>query len=244
MQLTDTAIILSTRKYGEHAAIVSAFGRTHGLVRGMARHALSSKQRGIYQPGNIVSLEWRARLEEQLGSISCELETAITAMVLQDKERLAMLTSACALIEATMQERDAHPTMYDMLWQVCAALLRGKGERAVYGHFELALLRECGFRLELEQCAVTGETQGLCYVSPKTGKAVTAEGAGAYKERLLTLPAFLQEEPELTDMNRSPSDEVFLQALRLSGHFLQGWLFSSLGRELPAARMRLEGVVS
>lgn len=191
MRFTDTAILLSLTPYSESTAICRLFGCEHGLISGAVRGALSRKNRGNYQPGNILQLEWSARLAEHLGSLKCELQQPIAAYVMNDPLRLAALNSLLALTGASMAEHDPHPKLYQALKALLQALKQNENWQESYARFELLLLEESGFQLELTRCVATGETENLIYVSPKSGSAVSAEAGEPYKDKLLRLPEFL-----------------------------------------------------
>ncbi len=235
MRFTDNAILLSVTKYSESTAICRLFGRDYGLISGAVRGAMSKKQRGNYQVGNVLKVEWSARLAEHLGSLKCENLAAISAYFMQDNLRLSALNSLVSLTQQTMAEHDPHPMLYDALIILLEKMKHGDGSWLIdYARFELQLLSECGFQLELSRCVVTGEVENLAYVSPKSGCAVTAHAAGAYKARLLKLPSFFvndegAEEPVLEDVKA---------AFALTGYFLEHRLFASHSQDLPKARQR------
>lgn len=233
MQWQASGIILSIHKYAEHAAVVSLFTREQGLVSGMARAALSSKQRGIYQPGNAVDVTWKARLQEHLGSITCEMQRPYAALLMQDPLALGGLLSVCALTKQCFLEHDPHPELYDALLHLLETMAAGQGWQAEYVRFELALITQSGFGLDLGHCAVTGAAEGLTHVSPKSGRAVSAEAAQPYRDRLLRLPSFLTT-------NNAPEDSSeLLDGLAIASHFLEQWVFPAHQRRMPAARAQL-----
>jgi DNA repair protein RecO (recombination protein O) len=231
MEWEDEAILLSVRPHGEHGGIASLLTRSHGRHAGLVHGAQSKTARAQVQPGNQVRAWWKARLSEQLGSLRLELLHAHAGAVLDDPARLNALSSACALADLVLPERVPHAGAYAAL----AALLAGLAADSwpsIYVHWELALLRDLGFGLDLGVCAVTGETQGLCFVSPKSGRAVTSAGAGAWAGRLLALPAFLTEGGE--------GDRAQIhQGLMLAGHFLDRHVLAPHRQTMPAARTRL-----
>jgi DNA repair protein RecO (recombination protein O) len=228
----DEAVVLTARRHGESSAVVSLFTPSHGRHAGLVRGGASRRARPVFEPGNRLRVTWRARLPEQLGTFSAELEAAVAAQLLDDPDRLAGLGSACALLQATLPERDPHPLLYNGLIDFINALLQYRGWLGTYVRFELALLAELGFGLDLRACAVTGESADLAYVSPTSGRAVSREGAGVYAERLLPLPGFLVRD--------ETADLAAVQAgLRLTGAFLRRHLFDASERPMPSARERL-----
>lgn len=236
MHWTDTSIILSARKHGENSAVVRLFARGHGVYAGVIRGAHSKANRGVIQPGNIVSATWQARLSEHIGSFKCELLEANAAHIMQDAARLAALTSACAVIEASLPERHPYARLYGIFQQFLIALKEGEDWQETYVRLELELLAEAGFGLDLSKCAATRATEDLIYVSPKSGRAVSREAGEPYKEKLLKLPQFL-----LSPLPIGGGDyaEETLAGLRLTGYFLAHWLLEPHRRKLPAARGRL-----
>ena len=232
MLWTDEGVLLAVRRHGESGAIVSVFTARHGRHAGLVRGGFGRRARPVYQQGNILHLTWRARLAEQLGALSGELKVPLAARLMADPARLAGLAAACALLETTLPERDPHPDLYATLCAFLEQLAEGGGWLESYVRFELALLAELGFGLDLSRCAVTGTSDDLVYVSPNSGRAVSRSGAGRYADRLLALPAFL--------LGRAPADAAQLAAgLRLTGAFLRRHLFDASERAMPEARDRL-----
>lgn len=236
MEWTDEGIVLSARKHGESAAIAQLLTQAHGRHAGLVRGGAGSRARGIFQPGNRVQAVWRARLAEHLGAYRCELLHSGGAIFLDDALRLAALAAACALAEAALPERQPHPAVFDGLAALIAALEssdRIAGWGRAYVQWELGLLAELGFGLELSRCAATGRNDELAYVSPRTGHAVSLSAGEPYKDRLLPLPRFLVAAGAL------PTDAEILAGLSLAGHFLERHAFAALHRELPRARTHL-----
>lgn len=236
MEWTDEGMVLSARKHGESAAIVQLLTRAHGRHAGLVRGGAGARARGTLQPGNRVHVVWRARLAEHLGAYSCELLHSGGATFLDDALRLAALAASCALAEAALPEREPHPAVFDGLMALIAALEssdRIAGWGRAYVQWELGLLAELGFGLELTRCAATGRNDELAYISPRTGHAVSLSAGEPYKDRLLPLPRFLVTPGAL------PADADIVAGLALSGHFLERHAFAALHRELPAARAHL-----
>jgi DNA repair protein RecO (recombination protein O) len=236
MDWRDDGIVLSLRKHGESSVILHLLTREHGRHAGLVRGGNSQKQRGILQPGNEVSAVWRARLEEHLGNITVELLDSHSARVLSDPDRLAAMLSACALIDACLPERELYAELFASLRELLT-LLPGEGWEAAYVGWELSLLGELGFGLDLESCAATGVTEDLAYVSPKSGRAVSAAAGAAYREKLLVLPRFLtaQAPVETGTLEKGALSD----GLRLTGYFLERHMLAPHGKLLPDARDRL-----
>jgi DNA repair protein RecO (recombination protein O) len=229
---TDEGVLLAARRHGESSALVSVFTARHGRHAGLVRGGFGRRARPVYQQGNLLQITWRARLSEQLGALTGELKVPLAARLMAHPERLAGLAAACALLESTLPERDPHPALYAELQGLLEQLVEGPSWPEGYVRFELALLAELGFGLDLARCAVTGTSEDLVYVSPASGRAVSRGGAGVYADRLLALPPFL--------LGRAPADAAQLTAgLRLTGAFLRRHLFDASERAMPEARDRL-----
>ncbi|MGR3838167.1 MAG: DNA repair protein RecO [Cognatishimia sp.] len=231
MDWRDQGIILSSRKHGETSVILEVFTPDHGRHLGVVRGGVSRKMTPILQPGGQVDLQWRARLEDHIGSFSVE-PLRSRAMALSDRLALAGLNAVTSLLGFALPEREAFRSLYDRTEPLLDLLDHHEVWPLAYLKWELALLEDLGFGLDLTACAVTGATEGLTYVSPKSGRAVSRQGAGDWVDRLLPLPGFL--------IGDGPSeDEDILMGLRLSGYFLESKLAPSLGnRPLPEARAR------
>ena len=235
MQWTDTAIILSSRRFGETSAVAHVLTYNHGVHGGIIKGAFAKSNRGIVQPGNVVNATWNARLSEQLGTLKCELQTANAALLMQNPSRLAALTSACALIEQALPERHPYPHLHRILLEFLSLLHTSDHWQEAYVHLEIEILAEAGFGLDTTECAATGRTDDLIYVSPKSGRAVCREAGEPYHNKMLPLPAFLLPHYK---KNRVQPAEI-LAGLQLTGYFLENWLLTPHNRKLPAARARL-----
>lgn len=231
MDWRDQGILLSMWPHGETSAIIEVLTAAHGRHMGVVRGGASRKMAAALQPGTGLALEWRARLDDHIGSFTVE-PLKSRAHLLADRLALAGLLAVCALLHEALPEREPHPE----LWQRTLDLMNGLGQEgwpATYLRWELSLLEEIGFGLDLSACAVTGATEGLAFVSPKSGRAVTAEGAGDWADRLLPLPEGLSGTGQL-------GPEAVLTGLRLTGFFLDRELRPVLhDRPLPEARARL-----
>ena len=234
MEWSDTGIVLSARRHGESAAVVSLLTETHGRHAGLVHGARGRRGRGLYQPGNTLAARWQARLPEHLGRYTCELVRAQASALLDDPPRLAALAAVCALTEATLPERHPYPQVYGALGHLLDALEGSERWAETLVRWELGLLGELGFGLDLASCAATGETQGLAYVSPRSGRAVSREAAAPYAEKLLPLPPFLAR-PE-GDAAVTAADVV--AGLRLTGWFFEKHVFAEQGGRMPPARER------
>jgi len=231
MEWADEAIVLAIQPHGETSVVATVFTPTQGRHAGLVRGGRSSRQAGVLQPGNLVTARWRARLAENLGTLTVELEDAFSARVLSDPLRLGALTSVCTLVAATTAERQPTPQLYQALKVLLPVLVDSPywGEATV--RWEVGLLEATGFGLDLHSCAAGGDAADLCYVSPRTGRAVSRQAGEPYKDRLLPLPGFL--------IGRSAGGPAEVaDGLRLTGHFLERHLLSAVHAGLPAARIR------
>lgn len=231
MDWRDQGIVLSTRKHGETSVILEVFTPDHGRHAGVVRGGISRKMTPILQPGGQVDVAWRARLEEHIGSFTVE-PVRSRALALSDRFSLAGLNAVTALLGFSLPEREPHPQLYRLSEQLLDLLGQDELWPLAYLRWERALLEELGFGLDLETCAVTGARDGLIFVSPRSGRAVSQAGAGEWADRLLPLPPCLRGEGEALDA------EVLL-ALGTTGYFLEHKLASELGHKpLPEARAR------
>jgi len=232
MEWDAPAIVLDARPYGEGDAIATVLTEEHGAHRGLARGGAARGNIALWQRGNLVHVRWVARLADQLGSFTAEMVHPGAALAMDDALALAMLSAACAVAEGALPEREAHPRVFEGLLQLIAHLPRGPVMLTDLVRWEAVLLADLGYGLDLSRCAVTGETAGLAFVSPKTGRAVTAAAAGAWSSRLLRLPSFM------VGGNLAGSGD-WRDGLRLTGHFLERDAFGHHHRPLPAARQML-----
>jgi DNA repair protein RecO (recombination protein O) len=240
MEWRDEGILLSARRHGESAAIVEVLTRAHGRHTGVVRGGGGRRLAPVLQPGTLLSLEWSARLEEHIGSFRVEPITAHTAAIIADRAALAALGSLTALVAATLPERDAHPELYARTRELVEALGSAPDWPARYACWELALLAELGFGLDLKACAVTGATEDLVWVSPRSGRAVSRAAGAAWAERLLPLPGFLR-----SGWEAPPAAAEVKAALALTGFFLAARVAPGLPREaLPAARARAVAAIT
>ena len=236
MQWNDDAIVLSLRAHGESAGILEVLTRKHGRHLGVAHGCSSSRNRATLQPGNRLIVTWRARIPEHLGVLTAELASARAPQFFEERSALLGLNAAIAMAAAVLPEREPHEAAYDasdaLLDSMAGHDLVAWG--ALYVFWELGLLNELGFGLDLARCAVSGTSNDLAYVSPRSGRAVSRDAGTDYRDRLLTLPLFLQRgHTPLASL-----DDV-LAGLRLTAHFLSRWVLEPCGKELPRARQRL-----
>ncbi|AEP09304.1 DNA repair protein RecO [Micavibrio aeruginosavorus] len=234
----DHGIVLAVRAHGEGGAVVSVLTETYGRHAGYVRGAGSSRLRGILEPGNLVQVEWRSRVADQLGSFAIEPERAITGPLLSDPLKLAALTSACALCDFALPEREAHPGLFHGLLALLDTMGNDDIWGAAYVMWEIAFMRELGFGLDFSRCVAGGDSNRLAYISPKSGRAVSVDAAAPYKEKLLPLPGFLKS-PGLDGAGEAGMDDV-LTGLKMNAYFLEHWVFVHHSRGLPEPRLILQ----
>lgn len=232
-QWVDQGIVLSARSHGEGGAVVALLTESHGRHAGYVHGGMSSAKRPMMQPGTVVRCEWSSRVSENLGNYTLEAERSFSPDILQDSLKLAALQSACALCDVALPEREGHPGLFHGFTALLEAL-EGVHWSAVYVMWEIALLKELGFHLELDKCAGGGDPQTLKYVSPKSGRAVSEAQAAPYKEKLLELPNFLRSEKARD--GEAGSEEDILCGLKMTAHFLEHWVFIHHTNGLPTPR--------
>jgi DNA repair protein RecO (recombination protein O) len=228
MQWTGEGLIIGVRRHGETSVIAEVMVEGRGRHLGLIRGGRSTKLAATLQPGNLVQLTWRARLEEHLGTMTVELTEARAADLIADRTRLYASQLLCDHLRL-LPERDPHDRLLGM---AVAALDNERSPLslgAAIARFELTLLDELGFGLDLSECAVTGTTEDLTHVSPKSGRAVSREAAEPYMPRLLELPAFLVDGGDANARDLAA-------AFRLTGHFLDAHVWSARTLDPPATR--------
>jgi DNA repair protein RecO (recombination protein O) len=234
MLITGPAIVCAVRSHGEHGAVVRALTPVYGLQPGYVRGGRSRRLRPVLLPGNLVEVEYRFRTEEQLAQLSVEL-THSRGPLLSEPLPAAAIEWLCALTAAALPEAQPYPRLFSTLDGVLGAIeaaSRASEWGAALVRYELMVLNELGFGLDLSECAATGAMEDLAYVSPKSGRAVSREGAGGYRDRLFPLPPFLREGGEA-------SWGEILDGLRLTGHFLSRDLLIERQADIMTARERL-----
>lgn len=232
MEWQAEGTVISCRLHGETAAIIEVLTLQHGRHAGLVPGGASRKRAAMLQPGSRLDLHWRARHEDHLGHFKAE-PVRLRASLLTDPIGLAGLNAVCALLCFALPERDPHPHLVSATETLLDAIEAGTDWATDYLRWEMQLLEEMGFGLDLNTCAVTGLREGLAYVSPRSGRAVSREGAGEWADRLLPLPVLLG------GVGDNHGNDL-AQGLAITGHFLDTRLAEGLaGRPLPSARGRL-----
>ncbi|MBI1392666.1 MAG: DNA repair protein RecO [Alphaproteobacteria bacterium] len=235
MEFVDEGFLLAARGHGENHAVAEIFTASHGRWAGLVYGGQGTKMRPLLQQGNRLRATWKGRIADSLGHFALELEEPVAAAHLYDRLALTGLAAACAVAAAALPEREAHPGVYDALRIVIDHLDAPDIWPALLARWELGLLAAIGFGLTLDRCAATGARDDLVYVSPKSAQAVSAAAGEPYSDRLLRLPPFLRGGASLD----GASVEEAIDALTLTGYFVETRVFHPSDRTLPDSRMRL-----
>lgn len=230
MEWKDEGIVLAVKRHGESSAIAEILTATRGRSLGLIRGGRSRQMRPVLQPGNIVLATWRARLEEHLGNFTIEPLELKAGLLIGEAMQLAALTTLTAEAQL-LPEREPHPRVYEAMRVVLDALTDAATWPALLVRWEMGLLDELGFGLDLARCAATGSAEDLVYVSPKTGRAVSRAAGLAYHDRLMALPAFLKGTQAGT-----PGTSDVIDGLKLTGFFLERHVFGPRGVSAPESR--------
>lgn len=233
MEWRDEGILLLVRPHGENAAIIECLTAEHGRHAGVVRGGAGRRMGPILQPGAQLDVRWRARLEEHIGSFQPELLRSRAGIAMSGRLSLAGMNAVLHLLAFCLAEREPYRDLYLRSERLLDLLGQDDIWAFAYLQWELELLDDLGFGLDLTRCAVTGQQEDLVYVSPKSGRAVSRAGAGDWADRLLPLPPVLLGQGDATDAE-------IADALRVTGYFLEAKLAVSLGNKpLPDARARL-----
>jgi DNA repair protein RecO (recombination protein O) len=239
MQWTDDGIIIGTRRHGETSLIVELMTPAHGRHLGLVRGGRSRRVQPTLQPGNSVTATWRARLDAHLGHYTVESTTQRAARLIEGPAGLYGIQALAALLRL-LPERDPHPKLYDGLLAILDFLEDPLIAGGLIVRFELKLLDDLGFGLDLTECAATGTNDDLAYVSPRTGRAVSRSAGEAYRDRLLPLPSFLMEAPS----ESRPTVEELGNAFHLTGYFLARHVYEPRGLVPSDARASFVALVA
>jgi len=231
MEWTEDAIAIGNRRHGENGVILEVMTRAHGRHLGLVRGGRSRTQRPVLQPGNSLAVTWRARLEEHLGQFRAEPLTERAGALMLSRPAAYGLQLLAAHLRL-LPERDPHPRLYDALAVIIDCLDDRRIAAELVVRFEILLLDELGFGLDLATCAATGTSDDLAYVSPKSGRAVSREAGLPYDDRMLVLPRFLHRR----ENGASPSARELQQGFKLTGYFLHHRVLAPRGWTLPDVR--------
>ena len=235
MRWESNGLILNFSKFNEKSYILEIFTEDHGKHKGIIRGLHSKNKRSIIEPGNEVFATWSGRLETHLGNYNVEPIKLWSSHILQFKDKLSAISSICSLISLTMAERQPNPLIYFSSKKLIEIVASTRDDWIrEYVFWEMQLLSEIGYGLDLERCAVTLKSSDLVYVSPSSGRAVTNEGAGDFKNKLLPLPKFM------TDFKANYDNDDIYNALNLTEFFFKKRFFLPNNLNFPQSRNRLK----
>ncbi|MBD0390986.1 DNA repair protein RecO [Wolbachia endosymbiont of Pentalonia nigronervosa] len=231
MKWQDEGVVIATKKYGDKNLILSLFTKNHGKYRGLVRSTNNK-----FQISNLLHVEWSAKLPENLGFFKCELIESPFHHFFHDRLKNIAVVSFAFMLEKVLPENEPCIALYNH-FQYFIDVIKYNNEswQSYYLNLELSLLTQLGFRLDLSKCAATGETEDLHFISPKTGRAVSKAAGDYYANKLLPFPQMLRDVYN-NNLQNSYSFEEFQLGLRVTGHFLNKYLFSQLNMELPEPR--------
>ncbi len=233
MIIKDEGYVLNARKYGEKALIVTLFSKSRGKIAGFVSEGAGKKNRGLFQPGNKLFFEASARLEENMRRLfRLELVEPNAVLMMGDMQRLELMTSLLPMFTALLNENEEVPLLYGIVGRFFTSA-NVKEMLVHYAYFEFYALEYLGLGLSLDCCAVTGQTEGLAYVSPKTGKAVCREVGAPYRDRLFLYPHFV------VDNRYTPTYAEIFNVLKMTGFFLKEHFFKFHNLLLPKSRANL-----
>ena len=230
MQINDEGIIIKKKKYRESSLLITFFSLNHGINSGLVKGVLK-KDFGTYEIGNRVHIRSTFRLDDQLWNCRFELIKNNSVNYFDDQNRLNALLTVCSIIDLSLPKNNPQATIYNQTINLIEDFLCDEWI-VKYIFWELFLLSELGYGLDLEKCVVSGKRENLIYISPKSGKAVSEEKGREYKEKLLKLPKFLVKN------NVKPSKDSLKQALSLSGFFIDKFLKKN-NKKLPFCRKNI-----
>ncbi len=232
MEWRDQGIIINIKPHGEHGGVVSLLTQNNGRHAGFTHGVQSSKNRSQYELGTLVDAEWISRREDSLGTYKLNPEGGYAAYALDDPRKHLALQSMCALLYLTLPERETCPGVFDATLAFLEAL-KTDIWAPTYVYWEIGLLQALGFGIDVTACAATGVTDDLCYISPKSARAVSREAGAEFHERMLPLPGFLRGEGDF-------DDAAVADGLLMTGYFLQHRVFGMTSNlTLPEVRHRL-----
>ena len=233
IEINDIGIIISAKPFQEKFLIVKCFSENNGIISGLIR---INKKKNETIPGNIVLLNWKARLNEQLGYLKIEIVHSIFSEIMFESSKISILNSTISMIKVALKDGDVNKTTFietkGLLLTLCASDDLNENYKA-YINFEAKLLNCSGYALDWSKCAVTNSVDNLKYISPKTGNAVTAEVGEKYKDKLFKLPNFL------INNNIEICKQDIISALNLIGYFIEKFIFIPNYIKYPEARLLL-----
>lgn len=226
MKFTDIGFIIDIKKYSEKSLIVKIFSKNHGIYRGFIASGNSKKSQAIFQVGNLVSFEWRSRVEDSLGQFYyVDLEKSYLAKIIFDHLKLNCVSSLISIIDSCFLERENQQDLFFSFENFLRKICESNDKRdflSDYIKLELEILQALGFGIDLSSCAVTESQNNLAFVSPKSGRAVSFEVGKEYEDKLLKLPQFLIAQND----DKLENNHIF-EGLKLSGYFLEKFVFAT-----------------
>ena len=237
IEWNDIGIIISSRLYGETDIILHTLTQNHGSHYGLVKGGASRKRRADFQMGNLLNLKWKARVLENLGTYSCHLEYSFSANFLDNSEVIMQILTLCSIADTVLPEREQCDNIFNQAYH----LLKNLDDNywiSNYTKWELNVLTHLGFGLSLDTCALTGVTDELVYVSPKSGRAVSKEAGQPYSKKLLPLPSFLCNYKII-----KPSIKDMICAMDLTEFFLLRHVYDSDINKIPNARKMLRSTI-
>ena len=235
MKFSDCGIIINISNYGENSAIAKIFTQKHGIYRGFIKSIKSNKTKSIFQIGNLVSFEYVARLEENLGQfLSVDLDKSYCTKIIFDRQKLNCLNALFSIIDGAFLEKQEFEELFFRLENFLQQIIQEEDKQQILAKYvvlELDILRVLGYEIDLSTCVATNSAENLVFVSPKSAKAVCLEAGKAYEKKLLKLPQFL------LDSTITPDNENLQDALKLTGYFLQKFLFENNSEKLLARKL-------
>ncbi len=237
MRIIDQGIILVIKKYSENSLIVKILSKDHGIYSGFVRNP-SKKNFSTYQNFNLVDFEWSSRIEDNLGFFKIELRKSFLGDIISNPFKLSSLNTIAAIIEQNVLEREPSEEIFSGLLNLLQNL---NCEKEIflkkYIQFEIELLKILGYGIDLSECAATGVTENLHFVSPKSARAVCLEAGEKYRDKLLALPQFLLKDEEKINQ------EDLLNGLKLTGFFIEKYLARNPIGEVFSPRSQLLNLV-
>lgn len=230
VEWVDEAIILDNKKYNENSNIVTIISKNYGLYSSILKYPFSQANRSIFQTGNIIRVYWKARLSEQMGNFTGELEKGTNSDLFHNKLGIFAINTAAYIIKNSFLERTEEKDVYNKLYQLIINISKNKKIKLNYLYLEEAILKNSGYSLDYSKCAVTGSRRDLYYLSPKTGKAVCKEVGLPYADKLFILPHFfINREEDITE-------EELLKGFKITGYFIEKHILFPKNLYLPETR--------
>lgn len=245
MNFSDQGLIINIKKYGENDAIVKIFSQKHGICRGYVKKINSKKQRSLFQIGNLISFEWKSRVEDGLGSFYyVDLIKNYFSKILFEKIKLNSVSTLFFIIDNYFYERENHNLFYQDLESFLNFISYESENNNILKYYiilELKVLEIMGYGLDLSCCAASGVVDDLAYVSPKSAKAVSQDAAEPYKDKLLKLPKFILDNFNNINLeNKNITFEDIKNGFKLSGYFLEKFVFSQKNHNISSRRLILD----